>query len=204
MMKLRRRELMANQVVLPTGYEQLKYVYCSQRKSLYKAGIATGVLANDVLSVRTVFAWINPPIDRTPLMYTGATLDGQTLSTPYWYVCYGTNGSYDPANTSGVTLKNVSHSSDDEKGTVFFGFKSGSRAGCFKFGSWKDKTWSFDWKLYELVLYDADGNELFNAIPCLNSDKTPGVYDTVSKTFKQNINGVFGYETLDGTVVEPQ
>ena len=202
---LRRRELMAKQQgssLLPTGYTAVKYVSCNQAKSKYKAGIATGVLSNNVFGVKVSFCWTDDQNATAAfLLFTGKSGDGQNVTTPFWYVAY-TVSTYNIKFANGCIVNNHTVVHNDDYVTISFDI-SKTKSGYFNFGCWQDHQWSPNWKLYELILYGESGEELFHGIPCLNESNVPGCYDTVSKTFKGSIVGTFGYELFDGTIVNP-
>jgi len=65
---------------------------------------------------------------------------------------------------------------------------------------------SMNGSIYKAHIIDnLTGNKVVDVYPCFrDSDNEGGFYDIVNNAFYPAISGHFGYEKLDGTIVNPQ
>ena len=208
---LRRRELMANQQgssILPAGYTELKYLSATTTQYIILP------ISADIPSMQIKLKDVTDTSGTTGIV--GAyhafglySLGGYRVwdgKTPSGYILKGQSRSIEQT----ITVSQSQVIIDDYTGTYVTEVNHPyTLPYCCLFGFMKDQITLYNrWRLltakvYFLRVYD-DGNLICDLLPALNPSGKPCMYDIVTQQPLFNDGtGEFGYELLDGTIVNP-
>lgn len=201
---------------LPTGYTELKYLQSSGTQYI-KTGIYPTSTTNIDLSFMYMgggsTSWIPIFGERSSsnLMFYALFVNKDNLKLSPNY------SNYDPGSTSTMYVEVNKLTNWKNIGNNFYIDDVLSASTDSTITTSDKDVWLFELHQYNdtpmsrgtpIRIYNCkfyQNNFLVrNYIPCLDTNNTPCLYDTITETtFYNRGTGTFGYETMDGTIVNP-